>query len=170
MRGGAKLDTKLENTAKVPPPANISPVLTASASSAKSDIPEEKLGLTETGNTKPDVNFTSSQTLAPSPPLEPALEPELEKNPKKRKFRIFSCSDCEKSFTQQAHLSIHQRKHTGERPYICGFAGCSKSFTQLGNLKTHERKHTGERPFECSHPGCDKRFSQLGINNLFQGT
>ena len=67
--------------------------------------------------------------------------------------RLFQCQDCEKSFTQQAHLSIHQvfyfnkRKHTGERPYVCGFQGCSKSFTQLGNLKTHERKHTGERPF-----------------------
>jgi uncharacterized Zn-finger protein len=67
--------------------------------------------------------------------------------------RLFQCQDCEKSFTQQAHLSIHQvfyfnkRKHTGERPYVCGFQACSKSFTQLGNLKTHERKHTGERPF-----------------------
>jgi hypothetical protein len=26
----------------------------------------------------------------------------------KDKVRLFNCSDCNKSFTQQAHLSIHQ--------------------------------------------------------------
>ncbi|KAJ3359860.1 hypothetical protein HDU91_004782 [Kappamyces sp. JEL0680] len=78
---------------------------------------------------------------------------------KKRKYseaRVFACPDCPKAFTQQAHLSIHQR------PYVCHYEGCTKSFTQLGNLKTHERKHTGERPFKCSHPGCGKTFSQMG--------
>ncbi|KAI8904409.1 hypothetical protein EDD86DRAFT_213350 [Gorgonomyces haynaldii] len=88
--------------------------------------------------------------------------------PKKRKQsqgeRVFSCTfeNCNKTFTQLAHLRIHQRKHTGERPYVCSWPGCAKSFTQLGNLKTHERKHTGERPFKCSFEGCGKAFSQMG--------
>jgi uncharacterized Zn-finger protein len=55
----------------------------------------------------------------------------------------YKCTECDKSFTQQAHLQIHFRKHTGERPFHCSFPNCFKSFTQLGNLKTHERKHTG---------------------------
>ncbi|KAI8927804.1 hypothetical protein BC831DRAFT_451137 [Entophlyctis helioformis] len=76
--------------------------------------------------------------------------------------RPFPCTECGKAFTQLAHLRIHQRRHTGERPYVCPFDGCGKAFSQLGNLRTHERRHTGERPFKCTHPGCDKAFSQLG--------
>jgi len=84
----------------------------------------------------------------------------------RRKSRSMSCSKdyvCElckpnKRFVQLAHLRIHQRKHTGERPFVCSF--CNKSFAQLGNLKTHQRKHTGERPFSC--PICFKTFTQSG--------
>jgi len=84
----------------------------------------------------------------------------------RRKSRSMSCSKdyvCElckpnKRFVQLAHLRIHQRKHTGERPFVCSF--CNKSFAQQGNLKTHQRKHTGERPFSC--PICFKTFTQSG--------
>jgi len=84
----------------------------------------------------------------------------------RRKSRSMSCSKdyvCElckpnKRFVQLAHLRIHQRKHTGERPFVCSY--CNKSFAQQGNLKTHQRKHTGERPFTC--PICFKTFTQSG--------
>ena len=84
----------------------------------------------------------------------------------RRKSRSMGCSKdyvCEickpnKHFVQLAHLRIHQRKHTGERPFICSY--CNKSFAQQGNLKTHQRKHTGERPFTC--PICFKTFTQSG--------
>ncbi|KAI9203317.1 uncharacterized protein BJ171DRAFT_149804 [Polychytrium aggregatum] len=81
-----------------------------------------------------------------------------------REGKLFSCdvAGCDKQFTQLAHLKIHKRKHSGERPYLCSFPDCGKSFTQLGNLKTHERIHSGEKPFKCSFPGCGKTFSQMG--------
>ena len=130
---------------------------------ANTNLEQELKEMKETNRDTPRVSDTkndtfSNQTLVTSNPRQDIPD---RNNTKKRKFRLFSCPDCDKSFTQQAHLSIHERKHTGERPYICGFAGCSKSFTQLGNLKTHERKHTGERPFQCSHPGnndCNNRM------------
>ncbi|KAF9986178.1 hypothetical protein BGZ75_002104 [Mortierella antarctica] len=95
--------------------------------------------------------------------------------------KTFACTlaSCQKKFYQVAHLRIHERchtgtrpflgnlktherKHTGERPYKCRHPGCDKSFTQLGNLKTHERIHDEVKPFMCRVDGCGKTFSQLG--------
>ncbi|KAG0083493.1 hypothetical protein BGZ93_008161 [Podila epicladia] len=83
-------------------------------------------------------------------------------NSSERKIYACTVGNCDKKFTQVAHRRIHERSHTGTRPFVCQFHGCDRAFTQLGNLKTHERKHTGERPYKCPHPGCDKTFTQLG--------
>ena len=59
----------------------------------------------------------------------------------------FKCGTCDRTFQHANSRQIHERYHTGERPYVC--STCGKTFTQSGTLKVHERIHTGVRPYSC---------------------
>uniref|UniRef100_A0A182VUM6 C2H2-type domain-containing protein n=1 Tax=Anopheles minimus TaxID=112268 RepID=A0A182VUM6_9DIPT len=61
---------------------------------------------------------------------------------------LFECKLCSKKFAVVEKLKIHQRVHTGERPFECSF--CPRTFLHFSDRKRHEMAiHTGERPYKC---------------------
>ncbi|GLV34011.1 Meiotic central spindle [Carabus blaptoides fortunei] len=66
------------------------------------------------------------------------------------------CSFCGKPFKYRQDMRIHERMHTGFKPYTCPM--CSKSFAKSTRLKIHINTHTREKTYTCSV--CNKNFNQ----------
>lgn len=64
------------------------------------------------------------------------------------------CTICLKTFSD---LEVHMRKHTGEKPYVCGT--CNATFAVKGSLTHHIIfKHENAGKFKCSIGECTKTF------------
>ncbi|XP_066526193.1 telomere zinc finger-associated protein [Hoplias malabaricus] len=97
------------------------------------------------------------------------------------------CPTCHKTFLSKYYLKVHNRRHTGEKPFECGKCGktyyrkenllehearncrrrtdmvfsctrCSMTFKKRQELRMHMVTHTGEMPNKCT--SCSEQFMQ----------
>ncbi|XP_040187680.1 sal-like protein 4 [Rana temporaria] len=88
------------------------------------------------------VEMPGDRLLGPThficpPNLSPGLSPLSV--PPRRTAKQHLCLTCTKNFSSASALQIHERTHTGEKPFACTI--CGRAFTTKGNLKVHVGTH-----------------------------
>lgn len=66
---------------------------------------------------------------------------------------------CESAFVSKTELVRHIRRHVGEKPHKCTHEGCNSAFVSKGELDRHICTHADEKPYKCTYPGCKVGFN-----------
>ena len=65
-----------------------------------------------------------------------------------RKIKTIKCNYCDMMFSDKYKAKVHERKHTGESPYMCDI--CSKTFKRKEALDNHAIVHKDlPKDFKC---------------------
>ncbi|XP_066546683.1 telomere zinc finger-associated protein [Amia ocellicauda] len=160
------------------------------------DHEEEEAGEGEVGREDTDEDY-----LPPTPPATAAnprsryrgrargaVNKENGERPRRDARRgSVQCPTCHKTFLSKYYLKVHNRRHTGEKPFECGKCGkcyyrkenllehearncmnraevvfscsqCTLTFRRRLELRLHMVSHTGEMPNKCT--SCPEQFMQ----------
>ncbi|KAM9750802.1 uncharacterized protein zbtb48 [Menidia menidia] len=165
-------------------------VLQASGDSAAEEGDEGPDGEDAAGDTD-DEYLPPAESSSSAPPAAPNLTVPSKANKRPRNDGAaddpnkdsVQCPTCHKSFKSKYYLKVHNRRHTGERPFGCLKCGkryfrkenlflhetrdcarvqtytcrtCSEAFGTKEELRLHMVSHTGEMPHKCST--CSEQF------------
>ncbi|XP_061380090.1 zinc finger protein 391-like [Danaus plexippus] len=88
-------------------------------------------------------------------------KPKKKRQQPKKKYvyeKTHVCETCGASFTSNASLQAHIRRHLGIKPFVCSVCGYACVLNM--ELRRHMMRHTGVRPYKCRV--CDRRFGDFG--------
>ena len=74
---------------------------------------------------------------------------------RRKPAKLYKCTHCNKEFAKKGKLVLHERTHTGEKPFACD--KCDKRFAVKCHLTRHHQTHNIQKPFACDM--CDKKFA-----------
>jgi hypothetical protein len=72
--------------------------------------------------------------------------------------RPYECVDCPMTFMSPQSMSAHRLVHCDDKPFVCD--QCAKQFRRLCSLQEHRKRHTGVRRYTCAE--CHKQYTECG--------
>ena len=83
--------------------------------------------------------------------------------------RPFSCEVCGLTFKRKSSLRLHKLKnHEKKADKKCSY--CDKMFLCSNALHIHERRHTGYKPYKCAELRCDAAYVEKAKLTLHMKT
>ncbi|KAM4704197.1 zinc finger and BTB domain-containing protein 48 [Rhinophrynus dorsalis] len=165
---------------------DIHDVITEGGRYIHDDLDEDYIPEKKTHNSKRRSCVAKKIASLESPPDVDAFDADSLENKRSANMSV-ECPTCHKTFLSKYYLKVHNRKHTGEKPFQC--SKCGKSYFRKENLMEHEARncmnrteqvftcslcrevfkrrmelrlhmvsHTGDMPYKCS--SCTQQFMQ----------